>query len=115
MKVETFCRLGLGSIGLGSIIGVALTVITGCSTAGWGPAPPNNGAPVSSQEGAPRFVQTTGMKLTQQEHDVKPTSWKRVQDCTIVAVSSPSRYACPDGRVYTGPELYGARSSNSTP
>jgi hypothetical protein len=110
MKFEAFCRLGLGLI-----IGGALTIVTGCSTAGWGPTLPDNGAPVSSQQGAPRFVQTTGMRLTQKEEDVKPPSWIRVQDCAIVAVSSPTRYACPDGKVYTGSELYGARSSNSTP
>jgi hypothetical protein len=39
-------------------------------------------------------------------------SWIRIQDCTIVAVSSPSRYACPDGRIYTNRELYGGRTGS---
>jgi len=109
MKFGTVCRLGLRLI-----VGGALTIVTGCSTAGWGPPPPMTGAPVSAQQGAPRFVQTTGMRLTPKEEEVKPPSWIRVQDCAIVAMSSPSRYACPDGKVYTGTELYGTRSSNST-
>lgn len=32
----------------------------------------------------------------------------RVQDCAIVAISSPSRFAC-DGKVYTSFQLYRAR------
>jgi hypothetical protein len=79
---------------------------------GWGPTPPNTGAPVAAQQGAPRFVQTTGMRMTDKEEAVKVPSWIRVQDCAVVAISSPSRYACPDGRVYTGPELYQARSGS---
>ena len=110
MKVEAICRIAMGLM-----IGGALTVFAGCSTAGWGPPPPNNGEPVSSQQGAPRFVQTTGMRLTQKEEDVKPPSWIRVQDCTIIGVSSPPRYACPDGVVYTASELYRGRSGAPTP
>ena len=52
------------------------------------------------------------MNLTEKEKAAKPPSWIRVQDCAIVAISSPSRYACPDGKVYTGTQLYQARSSN---
>ncbi len=52
------------------------------------------------------------MHLTDKEQAVKPPSWIRVQDCTIVAISTPSRYACPDGKVYTGTELYQARSGS---
>jgi hypothetical protein len=52
------------------------------------------------------------MKLTPKEQEAKVPSWIRVQDCTIVAISSPSRWACPDGRVYTGSELYQARSGS---
>ena len=79
---------------------------------GWGPPPPNNGAPVAAQQGAPTMVQTTGMRLTKKDESVKVPSWIRVQDCAVVAISTPSRYACPDGRVYTGSELYEARSGN---
>jgi hypothetical protein len=99
----------VGRFGLGLIAGAALAVVTGCaSTAGWGP-PPSATGPVAAQQGAPRFVQTTGMRLTQKEEEVKVPSWIRVQDCAIVAISSPSRFACPDGKVYTGNELHRAR------
>ena len=57
------------------------------------------GAPVAAQQGAPTVVQTTGMVVTKKEEAVKVPSWVRVQDCAIVAISSPSRYACPDGKV----------------
>ncbi|HVB17017.1 MAG TPA: hypothetical protein VNF04_10820 [Stellaceae bacterium] len=56
------------------------------------------------------MVQTTGMKLTKKEEAVKVPSWVRVQDCAIVAISSPTRYACPDGKVYTTFELSRARA-----
>ena len=101
----------IGRFGLAVIAGAALGLGTGCSTAGWGPPPPATGR-VAAQQGAPRFVQTTGMRLTQKEEEVKVPSWIRIQDCTIVAVSSPSRYACPDGRIYTNRELYGGRTGS---
>jgi outer membrane protein OmpA-like peptidoglycan-associated protein len=102
---------GVGRFGLGLIASAALAIATGCaSTAGWGPAPPMTATPVSAQEGAPRFVQTTGMTLTKKEAAVKVPSWVRVQDCSIVAISSPTRYACPDGKVYTTFELSRART-----
>lgn len=104
-------RGAVNRVGLGLIAGGALAIAVGCaSTSGWGPTPPSTAAPVASQQGAPRFVQTTGMKLTEKEEAVKVPSWIRVQDCTIVAISSPSRWACPDGKVYTGNELYHARN-----
>ena len=102
----------LGRFGLRLFTSILLAIATGCSTAGWGPAPPAPATPVSARQGAPRFVQTTGMNLTDKEKQVTVPSWIRVQDCTIVAISSPSRYACPDGRVYTGTELYQARSGS---
>jgi hypothetical protein len=49
------------------------------------------------------------MRLTKKEEAVKVPSWIRVQDCAIVAISSPSRYHCPDGKVYTSFELARAR------
>jgi hypothetical protein len=52
------------------------------------------------------------MNLTGKEKEVTVPSWIRVQDCAIVAISSPSRYACPDGKVYTGIELYQSRSGS---
>lgn len=86
---------------------------TGCaSTAGWGPPPAVTAAPVSAQQGAPRFAPTTGMRLTRKEEAVQVPSWIRVQDCAIVAISSPSRYACPDGKVYTSFELSRARTGS---
>jgi hypothetical protein len=107
----------IGRFGLAVIAGATLGLAAGCSsinvsTAGWGPAPPNTGAPVAAQQGAPRFTQTTGMKLTDKEQAAKPPSWIRVQDCAVVAISTPSRYACPDDKVYTGTELYQARSGS---
>lgn len=110
-------RRGVGRFGLAVIAGAMLGSAAGCSSsvvskAGWGPAPPNNGVPVAAQQGAPRFVETTTMKLTDKEKSAKPPSWIRVQDCAIVAISTPSRYACPDGKVYTGTELYEGRSGS---
>jgi hypothetical protein len=106
---------GLGRFGLSLIAGGTLAIAAGCtsiSMSGWGPTPPNTGAPVAPQQGAPTMVQTTGMRLTEKQEAVKVPSWIRVQDCAIVAISTPSRYACPDGRVYTGSELYQARSGS---
>ncbi|MGA7761206.1 MAG: hypothetical protein WCA59_05625 [Candidatus Binataceae bacterium] len=107
----------VGPLGLAAIAGATLGLATGCSSinvskAGWGAVPPNTGAPVAAQQGAPPFGETTTMHLTDKEQAVKPPSWIRVQDCTIVAISTPSRYACPDGKVYTGTELYQARSGS---
>jgi hypothetical protein len=107
-------KLGaVGRFGLGVITGVALAMLAGCaSMAGWGPPPPATPGPVAAQQGAPQFVQTTGMKLTKKEEAVKVPSWVRVQDCALVAISSPSRFACPDGKVYTTFELYRARAGS---
>jgi hypothetical protein len=103
-------RGGIGRFGLAAIGGAMLGLASGCASMnGWGPAPPATG-PVAIHEGAPPFVQTTGMRLTPKEEAVKAPSWIRVQDCTIVAISSPSRFACPDGKVYTSGELYRART-----
>ena len=108
MKLRT-----VGRFGLGVVVGAALSMLTGCaSTAGWGPPPPLKPDPTAAQQGAPRFVQTTGMKLTKKEEAVKVPSWVRVQDCAIVAISSPTRYACPDGKTYTTFELYRARAGS---
>ena len=105
MKVGKVDRLGLRLLA-----GVALVIASGCSTAGWGPAPPNTGGPVSEGHGAPRFVQTTGMKLTAKQKAVEAPPWIRVQDCAIVAISSPARWACPDGKVYTSFQLSRSRT-----
>jgi outer membrane protein OmpA-like peptidoglycan-associated protein len=106
MKLATIDRFGLGLI-----VGAALAIATGCaSSAGWGPAPPNTGVPVAKQQGAPTMVQTTGMRLTKKEEAVRVPPWIRVQDCAIVAISTPTRYACPDGRVYTSFELSRSRT-----
>jgi hypothetical protein len=103
-------RAAFGRAGLCLIVVGALASVLGCAQmAGWGSSPPANAA-AAAQVGAPRFGQTTGMKLTDKDKAVKVPSWVRVQDCAIVAISSPSRYACPDGKVYTGSELYQARS-----
>jgi hypothetical protein len=106
--------------GLAAIVVALLGSAAACSSfselttsqRGWGPPSPSKGAPVAAQQGAPTMSQTTGMKLTQKDESVKVPSWIRVQDCAIVAISTPSRYACPDGRVYTGTELYDSRSAN---
>lgn len=101
---------GVRRFGMGLMAGAALAIATGCSTAGWGPAPANTGAPVAAQQGAPPVVQTTGMRLTEKEAAVTVPPWIRVQDCAIVAISTNSRYACPDGKVYTNFELSRART-----
>ncbi len=99
--------------GLGVAAGAALALcVAGCSTAGWGP-PPAGAAPVSAQEGAPRFVKTTGMRLTKKDEGVKVPPNIRVQDCGIVAVSSPVRFVCADGKVYTSFELARAREQHA--
>jgi outer membrane protein OmpA-like peptidoglycan-associated protein len=56
------------------------------------------------------MVQTTGMRITEKQAAVKVPPWIRVQDCGLVAISTPSRYACPDGKVYTSFELSRART-----
>ena len=102
---------GVARLGMGLMAGAALAIATGCaSTAGWGPAPANTGAPVTEQHGAPRFVQTTGMRRTAEHAEVTAPPWIRVQDCAIVAISTNSRYACPDGKVYTNFQLSRART-----
>ena len=102
---------GVARFELGLVAGAALALATGCaSTAGWGAAPANTGAPVAAQQGAPRFVETSGMKMTPKQAAVQVPPWIRVQDCALVAISSPSRYACPDGKVYTNFELSRART-----
>ena len=107
-------KLGIvGRFGLGLIAGGALAIATGCaSTAGWGPAAPMTPPPASARSGAPRFVQTTGMRLTKEQKEAEVPPWIRVQDCAIVAISSPSRYACPDGKVYTTFQLYRSRAGS---
>jgi len=102
---------GVGRFAMGLVASAALAIPTGCASyAGWGAAPANNGAPVAAQQGAPRFVKTTGMRMTEKQAAVHVPPWVRVQDCAIVSISSPSRYACPDGKVYTTFELSRART-----
>ena len=55
-------------------------------------------------------MQTTGMRLTKEHKEAEVPPWIRVQDCAIVAISSPTRFACPDGKVYTTFQLYRARA-----
>jgi outer membrane protein OmpA-like peptidoglycan-associated protein len=55
------------------------------------------------------------MRLTKKEEAVKVPRWIRVQDCAIVSISSPSRYACPNGKVYTNWELYRTRTGEYPP
>lgn len=106
MKMGSMCQFGLGVIA-----GAALALCAaGCSTAGWGPSPAAAPAPVSAQQGAPRFVHTTGMHLTKKDEGVKVPANIRVQDCGIVAISSPARFVCADGKVYTSFELARARA-----
>ncbi len=99
------------------LVGAILAGASGCSyikpsTAGWGPEPARSSAPapVSTGPGVPRFVQTTGMGTVKKQEETKAPAWIRVQDCAVVAISSPARYACPDGKVYTANQLYDGRS-----
>lgn len=105
-------KQALARLGLSWFAGAALAIAGCASAAGWGPPPAETG-PVTAQHGAPRFVQTTGMKLTKEHKAAKVSPWVRVQDCAIVAISTPTRYACPDGKVYTSFQLYRSRSGNS--
>ena len=106
---------GVGRFGVGLIAGAALAIATGCASyGGWGAAPPMTGTPASGH-GAPRFVETTGLGAPHPTRAMHPEEvivppWIRVQDCAIVAISSPSRYACPDGKVYTTFDLARART-----
>lgn len=97
---------------MGLLAGASLAIATGCASyAGWGAAPPNTGAPVAAQQGAPTMIQTTGMRqIGEKQAAVKVPPWVRVQDCGLVAISSPTRYACPDGKIYTNFELSRART-----
>jgi len=95
---------------MGFLVGAGLLIATGCSSTagwgqGWGSTPAKSSAAVPAQQGAPRNVQTTGMQLTAAQQAAEPPPWIRVQDCAIVAISTPPRYACPDGKVYTSYEL----------
>ena len=103
--------------GVGLLVGAIVAGASGCSyikvsTAGWGRAPAKTSAaaPAAAGPSVPRFVQTTGMGTIKKEEQAKAPSWIRVQDCAIVAISSPARYACPDGKVYTAGQLYEERS-----
>ncbi len=97
------------------LISAGIVLAAGCATLGWGPAPANTGVPVTAQKGAPGKVQTTGMRLPTSEAQVTAPPWIRVQDCAIVAISTPSRYACPDGKVYTNFQLSRSRLDHVTP
>jgi hypothetical protein len=99
--------------GLRLLLGALALFAAGCAlTAGWGPPPPDTGGQVSAQQGAPRFVSTTAMRLTSKQKEVEAPPSIRVQDCTVVAISSPSRWACSNGKVYTSFQLYRGRSSS---
>lgn len=110
MRIESTMRRTVGRLALNLAVGAALAVCSaGCSTAGWGPPPPATAADVSTQSGAPRFVKTTGMRLTKAHHAVQVPPNIRVQDCGVVVISSPARYVCPNGKVYTTFQLARAR------
>jgi outer membrane protein OmpA-like peptidoglycan-associated protein len=98
---------GVGRFGLGLIAGATLGVATGCaSLGGWGSAPPR---PPMVREGAPH------PSRAMQPDEVIVPPWVRVQDCGIVAITSPSRFACPDGKVYTSFDLARARTGEYPP
>jgi OmpA-OmpF porin, OOP family len=101
---------GVGRFGVRLIAGASLAIATGCASyGGWGAAPPMTATAASSGHGAPRFAETSGLgAFTWRETAVPP--WVRVQDCAIVAISSPDRWACPDGKVYTSFDLSRART-----
>jgi hypothetical protein len=86
----------------------------GCaSTAGWGPPPTATSAEAAAAKGgAPAFRSTTaiGGTLAKRSQGVKVPPNVRVQDCAIVAISSPARFAC-DGKVYTSFELESAQKA----
>ncbi|HZO80884.1 MAG TPA: hypothetical protein VFB33_04245 [Candidatus Binataceae bacterium] len=109
MRTKTLYQIGLGLL-VGAVAGLC---VGGCSTAGWGPPPVVASAKPSAQEGAPPFVHTTGMRLTKKEEGVKVPPSIRVQDCGIVAISSPARFVCSDGKVYTSFELARAREERA--
>ena len=108
MRVEKhhLRRLGLAA---------AVLALTGCSTM----APSTAPATMRSAGGVPPWARVT--KITPSNMTGPPP---RIQDCAIVAISSPSRYAC-NGVVYSSFELLKLReawakktaqgASNSTP
>lgn len=109
MRTGTLYQIVFGLLA-GAVAGLC---VSGCSTAGWGPPPVAPPAKVSAQQGAPRFVHTTGMRLTKKEQGVTVPPNIRVQDCGIVAISSPARFVCSDGKVYTSFELARAREEHA--
>jgi outer membrane protein OmpA-like peptidoglycan-associated protein len=98
---------GVGRFGVRLIAGASLAIATGCASyAGWGSAPPN---PTVGREGAPH----PSRAMHPDEVIVPP--WIRVQDCAIVSISSPARYHCPNGKVYTDFDLARARLEEAPP
>lgn len=91
-------------------------LLAGCaSTAGWGPRPPATPAQTAeAKSGAPAFRSTTaiGGTLAKRSEGAKVPPNIRVQDCAIVAISSPARFAC-DGKVYTSFELEHAQKAQA--
>ncbi len=67
-------------------LALAATLLLGCATAASNQPSPASGTKVSSQGPPPR-----------------------VQDCAIVSISSPSRYAC-NGKTYTSFQLTALRT-----
>jgi hypothetical protein len=91
-----------------ALLSTFLALIAGCaSTAGWGPPPPANAlATAAAKSGAPAFRSSTaiGGTLAKRSQGATVPPNISVQDCAIVAISSPNRFAC-DGKVNTSFEL----------
>src|SRR5690242_17121681 len=89
---------GVGRFGVRLIAGAVLAIATGCASyAGWGSGPPMTPTPASAQSGEPRVRETSGIGAPHPTKAMHPDEvvvppWIRVQDCAIVAISSPSRY-----------------------
>jgi hypothetical protein len=94
------------------LLGASLVLAAGCaSTAGWGPAPPATPAQIAAaHSGAPTFRSTSTIgSLAKRNEAANVPPNVRVQDCAIVATSSPTRFAC-GGKVYTSFQLARARA-----
>jgi hypothetical protein len=108
MRIESTVRGSVVRFALGLLAGTALTLCSaGCSTAGWGPAPVATAAPMA-QRHALSSAHDPGTHLAMDPAKKIPPNI-RVQDCGVVTISSPSKYVCPNGKVYTTFDLARAR------
>ena len=103
---------GVGRFAVGLIAGAALAIATGCASyAGWGATPPVTAPSATAGHGRPsirRDDRDCGA-FTKRETD----SCRHGSGCRTarsLRFLRPSRWACPDGKVYTSFDLARART-----